>query len=184
MKILIASDLHGRAKTLEYLEAIIKKNRPEALIVPGDVTDRDDVGFLDRLFGLVSKHKLESFIVWGNSDGGEAQRAIDLSVNSSHLRLRKLGKFMVYGISEVDEAIVPDSKAIAGSILITHRPPSLSSLNRKLDNAPLFHINGHIHSRGYLKKYISTTHLQVPSLQLGKYVIFDPERVTAQFLSI
>ena len=74
--------------------------------------------------------------------------------------------------------------SIAGSILVTHRPPQASILNQKLSNAPKFHICGHIHSRRVARQFPSTMLIQVPTLQDGLYAVFYPENADVRFLSL
>lgn len=184
MKLVIISDLHGQPKTLKYLDDIIEKEKPGGIIIPGDITHRDDVMFLDQLFRVIKRHKVEAFIIWGNSDEINAQKTITASGYSIHLQLKKADNYNIYGISETDEPVIPESSKISGSILVTHKPPLARMLNSKFSNAPKFHINGHIHSAAYVKRYPSIIHIQVPSLQAGRYTTFDTRSNEVEFLSI
>jgi len=184
MKLVIVSDLHGQPKTLQYLDKILKREKPDGLIITGDITNRDDTSFLVELFVLFVKYELSAYLIWGNSDEAKAQIMIDSSAYSVNLKSRKAGDFNIYGISETDQPVIPDPAQVSGSILLTHRPPRSGVLNARLSNAPKYHINGHIHSRAYIKKYPSTIHIQVPTLQSGRYAIFYPKKESVKFLSI
>jgi Icc-related predicted phosphoesterase len=184
MRLVIVSDLHGQLKTLKYLNDIIEKEKPGGIIIPGDITHRDDVTFLEKLFEIIRKRKVEAFVISGNSDGANAQKTIDESSYSINLQSKKIDNYNIYGISETEDFAIPDSSKISGSILVTHRPPLKSLLNQKFSNAPKFHINGHIHSGAYVKHYPSTVHIQVPTLQTGRYATFDTHSYKVEFLSI
>jgi hypothetical protein len=53
--------------------------------------------------------------------------------------------------------------------------------SRVLPNAPKFHISGHLHKAAFVKKYPSTTHIQVPTLQDAKYAILDTDAGKVEF---
>ena len=184
MKLVIVSDLHGQLKTIKYLEEIITKEFPYGVIIPGDITSRDDTNFLDLLFDVFKKHQTKAFMICGNSDGPDCRMMIEKSGYSINLESVVVGNYHLYGISDSDEPVVPDSSQISGSILVTHKPPLAGVLNQRYSNAPRFHINGHIHSRAFIKRYPSTIHIQVPTLQDRRYAIFDPDKEDVQFLLV
>ena len=184
MKIVLISDLHSQPKTLAYVEKILALQRPDALIVSGDITTRDDVKFLNDLITIVRRRKTELCLIWGNSDEENVQEAVESSGYSIHLKKRVIDNIGIYGVSETDSPILPDSSAIAGSILVTHRPPLARMLSQKYSGSPRFHISGHIHSRASVKTYPATTHIQVPTLQDGRYAVLDMDRNKVDFFRV
>jgi len=174
MKIVLISDLHSQPKTLQYLRQIIYFEKPDAVICSGDIAQGDDLVFLDDLFKVIKKSKITAFVVWGNAEGTLAQEKILSSPYNSHLRLREIHSEKIFGVAEVSEYPNFDTSLLKDSILITHRPPSEASLSKKMANSPKFHISGHLHKLGFVKKHKATTHIQVPTLQDKKYAIFNP----------
>lgn len=184
MKIVLISDLHGQNKTIGYVSKIISKHAPDYLIASGDLTSRGDLVFLADLFSAFLKVGKEAYVIWGNSDSLEARNAISQSPYNLNLKSKKIRDFKLYGIGDHDDPIEIDSRKIAGSILVTHKPPLISIISQKFINAPLYHISGHVHYRHTFKKYSSTTLIQVPSLQTGEYAIFEPDLDKLKFLKL
>ena len=48
MKLALVSDLHGQSYTLDYLEKIIKKERPDGIVISGDITAGKDLSFFEK----------------------------------------------------------------------------------------------------------------------------------------
>ena len=184
MKIALISDLHGQQKTIGSVSKIISKHAPDCLIASGDLTNRGDLSFLKRLFAVFSSSKIPCLVIWGNSDSIEVREQISKSPYNLNLKLKKIGKYNIYGIGEGDDPLEIDPKKIAGSILVTHKPPLLSAISQKLNNAPLYHISGHIHTKHTYRKFISTTLIQVPTLQGREYAIFEPDQDKLKFYTL
>lgn len=184
MKIALISDLHGQKKTIKFVSEIISKHAPDYLIASGDLTSGGDLEFLADLFSVFLETGKRAYVIWGNSDSLEARNAISMSPYNLNLQSKKIGDFKLYGIGDYSDPIKIDPSQIAGSILVTHRPPLIETISQKLVNAPLYHISGHIHSRHTFKKFPSTTLIQVPSLQTGEYAIFEPCLDKLRFLKL
>lgn len=181
MKILLISDLHSQKKTLVSLERIIERNKPDALICAGDIAQGNDIEFLEKLFGIIEKNKLPSFLIWGNSEGELAREFIINSPYNIHLQRKKLGNLDIVGIAGVDEVAAFDTKILKDAILVTHRPPLKGALNSKYPNSPKYHLSGHLHFAASLKVYPATIHIQVPTLQAGRFGIFEPDQGRVKF---
>ncbi|MCX6809492.1 MAG: metallophosphoesterase [Candidatus Berkelbacteria bacterium] len=184
MKIALISDLHSQPKTLLYLQQIIDLEKPNAIICAGDITQGDNLDFLDNLFEVFKKSKIEAFLVWGNAEGVLSQRKILESSYNSHLCLRSSRGEKIFGIADVSDYPIFDTSLLKDAILITHRPPLVSSLNKKMANSPKFHISGHLHKPGFVKKYKATTHIQVPTLQDKRYAILDSANSSVLFCKV
>lgn len=138
--------------------------------------------------GIIDKLD-DAFVITGNNDGPAIRQALSKSKFSSHLKSRKILNQTIYGISdgEIEQPI--KSNDISGSILLTHRPPDKAQLRLPLENAPKYHISGHLHSQFGTFKYTSTTHIQIPSLMnrkfgLSMYGLFDPQTEKVEFKKI
>jgi len=182
-KLVLISDLHGQKFTLTYLQRIIDQEKPDGIIVSGDITTGADMSFFDLLEDIIEKNKIDCFLIWGNSDIPYANQYIDRSKYSVHLREKKFGDFKIIGVGETDDPINISAK-IKDKILVTHRPPQKGLLLKKFKNAPLVHINGHLHTQRTARQYPSTFHIIVPTLQNGEYAIFYPEIKKARFSRI
>lgn len=174
MRLALVSDLHGQSYTLDYLQKIIKKERPDGIVISGDITEGKDLSFFDKLEHLIRKAGIEGYLIWGNNDIPYAKDRIARSRYCIHLKRRVVGKHMIFGLSETQEPIDISSK-VSGTILVTHRPPDISLLQNKYHRSPVVHISGHEHNSQKAKQYPATFHIAVPTLQGGRYAIFSPQ---------
>jgi len=179
MKIALVSDLHGQLRTLKYLEQIREKEKPDALILSGDITHAGETEFADSLFEIFDRYK-EVYLICGNSDQGAAYKYLELSRYSINQRCHSLGSSKVCGLSFGEEVNSIDSD-LSGSIFVTHQPPVQALMNKVYKYSPKFHISGHLHKSAFTKKYPSTIHIQVPTLQDGRYAILDLESAQVEF---
>jgi Icc-related predicted phosphoesterase len=184
MKILLVSDLHGQSKALQYLEKILGIYSVDGIIISGDITIYSQEKFFDDLSKIIDDKNVPAFMIWGNSDTDEIRARIAASPYNIQLLAKNLGGYKIVGFGETDEPIGIDSNLINGNILVTHRPPLKAMINQPRANAPRFHISGHIHSAARQIEYPSTTHIQVPSLMLGRFAIFNPDKATTKFYQI
>lgn len=188
MKILLFSDLHSQSECLRKIEAAIRREAPEYAICCGDICQGDDLEYFEKLTAILERLN-DAFIITGNNDGPIVREALSKSKFSSHLKLRKALDQTIFGISDGEMYGQIDQSKIAGSILLTHRPPAREQLRIPLKNAPKFHLSGHIHSKYGIFKYPATTHIQIPSLISGRfglsmYGIFDPASGITEFKKI
>ena len=181
--LLLVSDLHGQAFTLKYLKQIIDTEDPDGVVISGDITAGGDTSFFDLLEKVLTDGGVEGFVIGGNSDVPYAISHINSSRYSAHLKDRKFGKQIIFGLSETDDPINISGK-IGGKILITHRPPLLNLLKSKFKNAPIVHISGHIHTRKTACQYPSTLHISVPTLQGGEYGMLNVDTMEVRFSRI
>jgi len=185
MRTLLISDLHSQSECLIRLDGIIKLEKPDYLICCGDICQGNDTDYLNKFIALLN-HAKDAFIITGNNDGAEICRAVNKSSYSSNLKLRNIGGFKIFGISDCETGKAFDTSLINNSILLTHQPPLKEQLQAHLKNSPKCHISGHIHSRFGLFRYPAVTHIQVPALSsirhgLSMYGIFDIEKMTVEF---
>lgn len=174
MKILLASDFHGQSKIFIYLAKILKQDA-KAIIISGDLTAFGDQLFLKKVFDLVKKSGKDAFVITGNADTENIRRIVNASPYGIHLKKRRLEKWGIIGINEIDNLPVFDSRELRDSILVTHKPPLISTLKKPLQNSPKFHICGHLHNISGLREYPSTSVIHVPSLLNGRFGVFDPD---------
>jgi len=181
MKLGLISDLHSHHGSLQLIEDIISTHRPAGLICLGDIAQYSDDKFINVFLEFINKLKIPCFVIWGNNESKADQALILESAHNSHLKLRTIDHEKIFGIGGFEEVEPFDPKILSGVILITHYPPNPLSLSHRLPNAPKYHISGHLHYRAYLKKYPAITHIQAPSLALGRYGIFEPGKGTVKF---
>jgi Icc-related predicted phosphoesterase len=120
-------------------------------------------------------------MIWGNSDGPQAQKMIQNSKYNIHLNLRIIGNNRIIGLSEIDQPVMIDPEKLRGSILVTHKPPLVKLLMKPYANAPKFHISGHLHSIKSVRKFPSVTAIQVPTLQSGEFALFNTKSEKVEF---
>ncbi len=188
MKIILISDTHSNNACLAQLKQLIKLEKPDGLICCGDICQGDDLDYLEKFFSCLESVP-KSFLITGNNDGANVRRRVWDSKHSAQLVKRKIGKDYVFGISDGEILDEFDSADIAGTILLTHRPPLKNILETPFANAPKYHLSGHLHSQYGLVKYAATTHIKIPSFQkypdgLGMYGLFDPDSNTVKYKKI
>jgi len=184
MKFLLVSDLHGQKNTPKLLERVITLEKPNALICCGDLTTYDEIDFVDKVFEVFESSRIPCFTIWGNCDMPNVRKKILGSLYNIHLKLKKVGNDKIYGIADTDDLPQISPEFIAGSILVTHRPPAKVALDVKFSGAPRFHVCGHIHYQAKQTDYLSTSLIQVPSLTLNRYAILDTKTSLARFKRI
>jgi len=184
MKLALISDLHGTNTCLAKIETIIVTHRPDAIVISGDITNLDQIDYLDRIFKILRKFSKMAYMIWGNSDFDDARAKISGSKYNINLTCKNFEGVKIAGMGENDEPqlIAPD--VIRNSIFVTHKPPLKSNINRALKNAPQFHISGHLHNIESVTKYPSTTLIQVPTLQNSRFALFDPATAQVEFLTV
>ena len=181
MKVLLVSDLHSQRRCLELLPKIIKKHLPDFLVCSGDITQNDDTQYFDEFISIIKEAKVDAGLIWGNNDREEIQSKILSSPYNIHLKVKTQDGWKFFGLGETEDIPFINPEDIRGGILVTHRPPLFEQLRSSLKNAPKYHISGHIHSVGRVKKFPSTTLIQVPSLTLGRYATFEPDKEQVKF---
>ena len=184
MKLLLISDLHSQKACLNYLENAVKSDMPDGIICSGDIAQKEDYDFLSLFLHKLDKISLPAFIIWGNNEAVGQQKIIEDSKYNSHLVLREIGEWKIFGVGEVEDMPAFDTTQIKDAILITHRPPLKESLEKQLPNAPRYHIHGHLHFQKEIKKYPSTATISVPTFQTGEYGVLDLEKGKVSFKKI
>lgn len=184
MNLALVSDLHGQKTALRNLEKIVGKYEIDGVVISGDITQYDDTAYLEEIFHLFEKTQTNAYMIWGNSDGSLAQKIILNSKYNIHLDLKIAGDQKIIGLSETDQPVVIEPKKLRGNIFVTHKPPLEKLLSRPYANAPKFHICGHLHQVERVNKYPSITTIHVPSLQGGRFALFDTTKEKVKFLGV
>ncbi len=179
MKLVLISDLHSAQKTLKFIDLIIKRESPEGVIISGDITQNSDTDFLEKIFALFDEHGVNGYVICGNADEGGASTML----HESKYSVNQVCRDGICGICDHEEALA-NAGELSGKILVTHRPPLVSILKNKLNNAPEIHISGHLHSRKTAVQYPSTFMVQVPTLQNGEYATLDTKGKKVSFLKV
>jgi predicted phosphodiesterase len=181
MKLALISDLHGQPKTLSYLEKIISSERPGGLIISGDITSAGENDFSRELVNLFTAFETV-FLVCGNSDTDQNKAFLENSIYSIHAKCRTYKKNKFCGLSYPED--IPLGEDLTNSVFVTHRPPIAKLLKIKHLNSPRFHISGHLHQAAYVREHFSTIHIQVPTLQDGRYGLLELESGLVNFKSV
>lgn len=184
MKLVLVSDLHSNRKCIGFLQSIMSREKPEGVVISGDITVNDDKAYLGKIFEIISSNNIAGFLIWGNADMTAVQAEILTSPFNLHLKKRVLRDWNFFGLSYMEEYPQFDTSQIKDSIFVTHRPPIKQNLEIASANSPRYHISGHLHKAASVKKSPSTKHIQVPTLIDGRYANFDPVNGSVNFLKI
>lgn len=178
IKILIFSDLHSSNSALNWLVKLLQKEKPNLVLSPGDIVNFHDQAaseYVKKFLANCRTQDLPLKVVFGNNEAPETIDLYDDLGISIHGKTYSFNNFTFVGVGDIesnpsrmfDIAKLP----IQGNILLTHRPPDPNSkfqiLNPKLANAPAIHIAGHLHSRGFSKKFGQTLVVNAPAASEG-----------------
>jgi len=169
LNILVFSDLHDRVIGLQKLNFWLENNKFDLALCCGDITSAQTKNQIERVGNIISlfkKHNLEFFSIAGNNEREETVSF--MQKNNVFLEEKEFANWHLVGISSWGDIMPQLSKPIdQKTILLTHVPPKLSG-KINLNNAPLLHLHGHIHS-AYNRKVIEmTTIISVPPLMNGQ----------------
>jgi len=177
VKIALASDLHGQAATLFYLEYILDCEKPDAIILSGDLSS-ENLEFFRKLEDELKKYP-QAFLIGGNADQSISKEIEDsgFSINEKCKRFKDI---KLCGLSYPEESTKVSSD-LEGAVFVTHRPPVKALMTKQHSGSPRYHISGHLHKLAYRKDYPSVSHIQVPTLQEGRYGLLDTDKDTVEF---
>lgn len=133
MKFLVISDLHQKKSRIPWVNEIIDREAPDAVLFLGDVTD---MGTAEDAVEIVSSIKCETYVLPGNCDPRDLPGKISKVATDMHGRSVKLQGHTLVGLGgsnitifgtpfelteeEIDSALRPISEE--GMILMTHAP--------------------------------------------------------------
>jgi len=170
MKFLVLTDLHQKASKLQWINNVISKERPDAVLFLGDVTD---MGTSKDAIDIVSSIRCKTYVIPGNCDPLDLPEKISSVATDMHGKTTRIGDYDITGLGgsnitifgtpfelteeEIDAKLRPVSKK--GMILMTHAPsygildhiPDGTSVGspaiRKIVNdfRPIVALSGHIH---------------------------------------
>lgn len=160
MKIVIASDIHGSSVYVKKLEEIVKKERPNTLILLGDFLYHGPNNNLPEeydtavVYNILNSMKDIIVAVRGNCDSEVDQKVLDFPMGAD------------YRIMEVD--------GIKWYLTHGHLNDNLSSIS---ENDILF--NGHTHRYELSRNYINPGSLSIPrQSNEHTYIIYNDKTFT------
>lgn len=201
-KALLFSDLHCNNKQLANLHDFVVKNKDiDLLVFAGDVVNMGEpVWFMEKFIKVIEELNLPFVWVPGNNDFGRAYYKLNAKYKSLEGRVVEnfgqsftgVGGSPASWAGQYEGESMIDKKAIAGSIFISHVPPpgilvlqqkdlQKSTSEKKLSDAPLIHICGHLHYRWGTAYLGQTKVIQLASLETGHYAILDLETLAVEF---
>jgi uncharacterized protein len=152
MKIYVISEIYGDLTRVEYFAAKLQKEKPDLLIIAGDLTAIglfDQRGFCQRVLDLLELSGVRVLAIPGNNDGGEVQEVLEafgVNLHDSAQTIKDLGLIGFGGaktpfktpFEPEDQTVVAsleknfvrlDDKKIKRKIIVVHNPP----YNTKVD---------------------------------------------------
>lgn len=145
MKLLVFVDIHGSPSALKRIEAIAKKENPDALICAGDITifEQHIEQILAKLDSIGASINKPVFIVHGNHESEEVMQVMCKRLKNVvfvHKKIIELGEYAVSGFggggfSLVDHDFEIWAKSVAAElrgkklIFLSHAPPYGTSLD-------------------------------------------------------
>ena len=147
MKALCVADLHSDEKALALLRELVEKEKPEIVVIAGDITQFGPVEYAERALEIARANGAECIAVHGNTDTLQVKLFLERGGVSIHNKKRAVGgiEFVGYGgsaptpfrtsITYSEAQIYEDlSKLVSRDcVLVSHAPPF--GLPLELDNA-------------------------------------------------
>ncbi len=181
MKFLVITDLHQKSSRIDWINGIIEKENPEAVLFLGDVTD---MGTAEDAEKILSSIKCRTYAIPGNCDPRDLPEKIGSAAVDLHGKSAEIGGYHIAGLGgsnitifgtpfelteeEIESGLRPISKE--GMILMTHAP-AFGTLDHIPDGTsvgspaimkiidefhPIVALSGHIHE-DIGAKYIGRT---------------------------
>jgi len=139
MDILCVADLHGELQARQFLFEFIKKSKPDAIVLAGDVTC-GSVAFAEDLFDELQKTRIPFYAVHGNNDPETVQDFFEETGHDLAGKKTIIGGIPFYGLGgssptpfntvceyteetighKLKELNVPDNGKF---VLVSHTPP-------------------------------------------------------------
>ena len=204
MKALLFSDIHGGREFLEKLPSMIQYY--EVILCAGDLTDFGwPEGFVEKLDEVFEG--TTCFWVSGNNDIGQDyqyqlknMQNIDGKIieYQGHKFAGLGGSYQNYEAQNFGPSLIGKDTNLSDCILLSHIPPSVklkysasdvtcptnNETMKQLDNAPLAHICGHLHSPAGVACLGPTKIIKLAPAKQGNYAELDMEDLTIKFLKI
>ncbi len=146
MKVLVATDFHGKKKSTEYLENFLKRDY-DLLLVLGDITQFGPPSQADEIIDLIKEYDTPVFALPGNCDPREIVSKLEESGISLHSRIKDFQNISFVGLggsnktpfdtpfelseTEIHEKLKENiKKAKDRWVLVTHAPPYNTSVDQ------------------------------------------------------
>ncbi|MBD3228629.1 MAG: hypothetical protein GF329_10635 [Candidatus Lokiarchaeota archaeon] len=128
-KIYAISDLHGNKRKFEFASTIIKQEKPDLILVCGDISHSSRAKRLEHMISFLNFDQI--FFILGNMDGQEVETEVSNAKNI-HLKKEKFMGYIFYGIggpthvlaNAIDEAEATLKNSNRDKlVIICHVPP-------------------------------------------------------------
>ncbi len=157
------------------LEQILEKERPDGVICAGDLTERGagNVEYAQEFLKLCARHNALARVVHGNSDTPEVREYLKSQNALLHFKCEAMWGEQFCGIGWLDEEgsrSIPEHFDVAGSILVTHAPPTKSA-DVDPKSKPAMHISGHMHSWEGEQERNGIRWVRISTFMHGRYAL-------------
>ncbi|PIZ91921.1 YfcE family phosphodiesterase [Candidatus Micrarchaeota archaeon CG_4_10_14_0_2_um_filter_55_9] len=143
MKMLCVADLHAEEICADYLNGLLEKEKPDVVLIAGDLTDHGPLSFAaDLLNGLAAK-KTKVYAVHGNMDASQVKQLLEDKGASIHgktvvfkgCRIGGIGgsnKTPFNTVTEYSEEEIAATLEKLGTvdILVSHFPPQNTNADK------------------------------------------------------
>ena len=181
MKFLVLTDLHQKTENIPWINGLVDRYSPDAVLYLGDITD---LGTAQQAKEIISQFKGKVYAVPGNCDTPDTPEAISGTAVDMHGKSATVGGYYIAGLGggntspfnspveyteeQIDSMLRPISRP--GMVLMTHAPaydtmdhipngtPVGSTAIRKIIDEfhPIVALSGHIHEDFGMRKVGST----------------------------
>lgn len=188
MRILLVSDLHQQRKCLDNFAHVLDKEKPDGVLCPGDVTDRgtNNLEYAQKFVEQCKARNIALRVVHGNNDDLNVRTYLKEQGALWHFQCEAIWGARFCGVGWLDEEgskDIPERFDVAGSILVTHAPPTKSA---QVDpkSKPAIHISGHIHSWEGEQERNGIRWVRIPTFMRGRYAVLTLPEKKVTFYSI
>lgn len=203
MKALCIADFHAEETCLELLKKLLTNEKPELVLVGGDVTHRGSpLDYAEDVLEVIAQSNAKCFAVHGNMDSIRVKNLFEEKGISLHRKSAEFGgvRFVGYGGSnptpfgtiveysekQIYEELSPLTDR--NTVLLTHFPPygvkadttrdlkhagSLSLRKIIEEKKPRAVVCAHIHEASGVQQALVTRIIKIPPLMHGGAVAID-----------
>jgi putative phosphoesterase len=202
MRVVAVTDIHGRVEKVKKLAGTIGENRPDLLLIAGDITNFSGAGVARKVLEPLLQLEVPVLAVHGNCDGRDVPELLEelgIGIHNRRVELKGAGFVGIGGSNitpfntvweltedEISEILTRNYKP--GDVIVSHVPPKDTKADRvhsglhvgstalrefiESKQPPLV-VTGHIHEARSVDNLGGTTIVNPGPLFRGYYAVIE-----------
>ncbi len=207
MKILTVTDIHGNSNTVSELTELLESERPEVVLIAGDITHFSGAETARKILEPLLKPGVPILAVHGNCDGRDVPELLDelgIGIHDKRVEIYGVGFIglggsnitpfnTVWELTEDEIMKILERNYHPGDVVLSHVPPKDTKADRIHSglhvgskalrefierNQPPLVVTGHIHEARSVDRVGETVIVNPGPLFRGYYAIVELDEVT------